>query len=115
MTLRSVAWGALASFFAVSIALADGVPEAAPPDLSGEWELTTLVFGNPLNERLTLKVDRGKVTGTNSGRTVSGKVDLDRVRFEYKDRDGTNNLYEGRLQDGKLSGTVRVSNEPWGQ
>jgi acetamidase/formamidase len=84
-------------------------------DLSGEWELTTMIFGHPYAERLKLEVGKGKVTGTASGQAVTGTVDGDRIRFEYKDDDGTDNLYEGRLQDGKLSGTLKVSNEPWGK
>ncbi|MFY9549766.1 MAG: acetamidase/formamidase family protein [Thermoanaerobaculia bacterium] len=98
-------------------ARAGATPQTSPSEFSGEWELTTMVFGQPLSERLTLKVDKGKITGTISGRStpVSVKVDGNHVQFEYKDADGTNNVYEGRLQDGKLSGTMKVSNEPWGQ
>jgi hypothetical protein len=86
----------------------------AASDVSGEWEMTTMVLGNPLAERVTFTVDKGKLTGTSSGRPVTGTVNGDRVRFETKDQDGTVNTYEGQLQDRKLSGTVTVSQEPWG-
>jgi len=95
--------------------LASALVAAAPAgDVSGEWEMTSMVFGNPLVERVTFSVEKGKLTGTSSGRPVTGTVDGDRVRFETKDRDGTVNTYEGRLQDGKMSGTLTVSQEPWG-
>jgi amidase len=89
----------------------------APADLSGEWELTTLVLGNPLSGRLTLSVEKGTLSGTlqSGGRkAVSGTVAGDHVRFEWKDRDGTTNAYDGRLHSGRLSGTVTFSGESWG-
>jgi amidase len=97
--------------------LAAATSRAAAPaaDVSGEWELTTMVFGNPLAERVTFSVENGKLTGTSSGRPVTGTVEGDRVRFETKDRDGTVNAYEGRLANGALSGTVTISQEPWGE
>jgi acetamidase/formamidase len=99
----------------VSAALSGQAARPATADVSGEWELTTVVFGNPLAERIELKVENGKITGTSSGRPVTGTVERDRVRFETKDRDGTVNAYEGRLQNGALSGTATLSQEPWGQ
>ncbi len=115
MPLRLLASTVLVCLFAAGAALGAAVPVAAPVDVSGEWELATMVFGQPLAERLTLKVENGKITGTNSGRDVTGSVQGDVVRFEYKDRDGTLNAYEGRLRDGKLSGTLKVTSEPWGE
>jgi amidase len=90
-------------------------PQPALPDLSGDWILTTQVYGEPLNELLTLKVESGRITGKNSGREVTGAVNGDRVQFQYKDSDGTLNVYEGRLEKGRLSGTLTVSEEPWGK
>ena len=114
MASRSLASFAFACLFAASAAAASP-PQAAPADLSGEWELTTNVFGNPLAERLTLTVENGKITGKSSGKDVTGTVEGDHVRFESKDQDGTKNVYDGRLKDGKLSGTLTVSEEPWGE
>jgi amidase len=96
-------------------ALAAGAIGAPAPDVSGEWEMTTMVFGNPLAERIVLKVEGSKISGTSSGRPITGTVDGDRVRFETKDRDGTLNAYEGRSQNGALSGTATISQEPWGE
>jgi amidase len=118
MKPSSVTWFALVCLPAAGAAQAASVPEPAPATLNGEWELITAVFGNTLSQRLHLHVEKGKITGSvYSGKSapVSGKVDGDRVQFEFKDRDGTVNSYEGRLQDGSLSGTVTFSAESWGQ
>ncbi|HEX4440737.1 MAG TPA: acetamidase/formamidase family protein [Thermoanaerobaculia bacterium] len=106
----------LAAQAAVCLLAAAGASAAAPgAGVAGEWELTTMVFGNPLAERVTFSVDGAKLTGTSSGRPLTGTVDGDRIRFETKDTDGTVNTYEGRVQDGKLSGTATITQEPWGQ
>ncbi len=115
MAARSITFLTGACLLAAGAARGLDMPPTASPGVAGEWELTTLVFGNPLHERLNLVVEKGKITGKNSGRPVTGRVDGDRVRFEYKDQDGTRNLYEGRLQDGQLAGTLTLADEAWGQ
>ena len=103
----------LIGLMAVATARADNPPAS----LSGEWELTTTIFGSVSGERLSLSVEQGKITGwvyQHRRVSVTGTVDGDRVRFELKDRDGSSNLYEGRLQNGSLSGTVTFSGEGWG-
>jgi len=107
---------ALAASAAACLLAAAGAHAAAPAaGVAGEWEMTTMVFGNPLGQRVTFSVDGAKLTGTSAGQPLTGTLDGDRVRFETKDRDGTVNTYEGRLQDGKLSGTATITQEPWGQ
>jgi amidase len=108
---------ALACLLAAT-AQAQKAPDAGPATLSGEWILTTTIFGNPLDNRLTLTVEKGKVAGSlyrGRSRPVSVKVDGDRVRLELKDPDGETATYEGRLLDGNLAGTVTFSGESWGQ
>ena len=91
---------------------------AAPaPDLSGEWELMITLFGNPLAYRMEMKVDGGKLTGSVSrGKPtpITGTAQGDRVRFEWKDADGTQNAFDGRLEKGELAGTASFSGEPYG-
>src|SRR5689334_20946138 len=107
---------ALAASAAACLLAAAGAHAAAPAaGVAGEWEMTTMVFGNPLGQRVTFSVDGAKLTGTSAGQPLTGTVDGDRVRFETKDHDGTVNTYEGRLQDGRLSGTATITQEPWGQ
>lgn len=116
MNFRSFGFCALGSLLAAGAVWEAGGPEAAA-SLSGEWELKTTVFGAVVGERLKLSVEQGKITGSVYKRRdvpVTGTVEGDRVRFEFKDADGSSSLYEGRLQDGSLSGTVTFSGEPWG-
>src|SRR6476646_11903918 len=94
--------GAAACLLAAFALAAPAAEADASADLTGEWEMTTMVFGSPLAERMALAVENGKITGTSSGRPVTGTVEGDRIRFETKDRDGTVNSYEGRLEGGKL-------------
>jgi hypothetical protein len=97
-----------------------GQASAGATSLSGEWELTTLIFGVPLGERLILKVERGKVSGSvrHQGKSVpiTGTVNGDAIRFEYKGDDGSQNVYEGRAQDAGLAGrSTSTGGESWGE
>ena len=88
---------------------------AAPPsDLSGEWILTIFFYDNPLALRAELKADGGQLTGT-IGATrptpITGTVQGDRVRLEFKDPWGTLNQLEGRLEKGEISGTASFSGD----
>ena len=90
---------------------------AATP--TGEWELTTTIFGVPLGERLNLKVEKGTLSGSIRRRgksiPVSGRVDGDAVRFEYTEADGTKHAYVGRIQDGALTGqATSTGGGSWG-
>ena len=94
--------------------------QAPGANLTGEWELTTLFFGVPLAERLTLKVEKGKLTGSvrHRGKSmpVSGRFDGEAVSFEYKGDDGSRNLYEGRIQGAELAGRYTATGgESWGE
>ena len=99
--------------------LAGPLAAAPSPDLSGEWELVMSLFGNPLAYRMDLKVDAeaGKLTGSVSrGKPtpITGTVQNDRVHFEWKDPDGTQNTFDGRLEKGELSGTASFAGETYG-
>ena len=109
----SIVGAVLIPFFAA----APAPSSPAAPDLSGEWILTTRVFGNPLGSRLELSASAGKLTGAvwNGGRKpVDGTVEGERVRFSWKDEDGTTNTYEGRFRNGALAGTATFSGESYG-
>ncbi len=120
MTMRALAKILAVGLFAAATATARpaavAAPQPPPPDLFGDWILTTLVHGEPLNELLTLKVENGRITGKTSGRDVTGLVTGDRVQFQYKDPDGAINVYEGKLEKGgRLSGTLTITEETWGK
>ena len=97
------------------------VPSTAVPTpgeaVSGEWVLMVSLFDNPISYRMDAKVDAGKLTGTLSrGKPtpIEGTVEGDRVRFEWKDSDGTVYKFDGRLEKGELAGMVSFSGEPYG-
>ncbi len=115
MNFRTLAFCAT-GVLAAGTAGAANAPEAAA-SLSGEWVLSTTVFGSVAGERLKLSVEQGKITGSIYQRRdvpVTGTIEGDHVRFEVKDQDGSTSAYDGRLKDGLLSGTVTFSGEPWG-
>lgn len=79
---------------------------AAPQDaISGTWLVTSDVFGNPLYETMTLKLENGKLTGTFSGDKLEGS--LSGNLFHFIARDEQNNTEECT---GTVSGdTLRTS------
>jgi amidase len=116
--LRVLGVGLCCGLLGAAAGLGQGSPGAT--NLSGEWELTTLFFGVPLGERLTLKVEKGKVTGSVSHRgkslPITGTVNGDAIRFEYKGGDGSQNVYEGRAQEAGLAGRcTSTGGESWGE
>lgn len=92
---------------------------AAPIDLSGEWVLTTITFGNERSERLQIRAEKGKLAGSvyRRGKNVplTGKSEGESVQFEFKDGDGSRVVFSGTLSNGALSGKVTVSGgDQWG-
>jgi acetamidase/formamidase len=117
--LRGVGIG-LCGVVLATAALLGQAPPGGAANPTGEWELTTLFFGVPLSERLTLRVDKGKVTGTLRHRgknlPVTGRLDGETLVFEYAGDDGSRNLYEGRTQGAELSGRYTATGgENWGE
>ena len=101
---------------AVLLAASGTALGASAPDVAGEWELTERIFGNSMSGRLELQAEKGALKGTIQGRgkkAVTGTVDGERVRFQWKDEDGTAAVYEGRLQGAAMSGTVTYTGEKW--
>ncbi|MEP6767560.1 MAG: acetamidase/formamidase family protein [Acidobacteriota bacterium] len=94
---------------------------AAPTSSADEWQLTTTLYGNPLHQRMSLRIDKGKVSGWISGggkrEPLTGTSDAGGLRFETKSGD-EKNVYTGRIEapGEELAGTV-VSTDPedWGE
>jgi amidase len=90
----------------------------APASLSGEWVLTTVVFGNERGERMNLQVEKGKVTGWVYRRRkripLAGKTEGANIQFGIQDGDGKSS-YTGRFVEGEISGKVTVTGgNSWG-
>ena len=90
----------------------------APASLSGEWILTTVVFGNERSERLNLQVEKGKVTGSVYRRRkrvpLAGKIEGGEIRFVLQEGESKSS-YTGRVVEGGLAGKVAVTGgDRWG-
>lgn len=83
---------------------------------TSEWELTSVVLGHKLGERLKLNVDQGQLSGfIYRGEKVNlkGSIKGSDVTFDFKESDGTNNVYIGRFNGESMSGDY-VNIDPHG-
>jgi len=94
---------------------------AAPADTSAsdEWQLTSSVYGYDYHRRMSLKIEKGKVSGWifAGGKRValSGTSDVGGIRFETKDEE-EKTVYTGKWEGDQLSGTSIASGpENWGE
>ena len=78
---------------------------AAQTAVDGVWLLTEDVFGNPLHQRLTLKVDRTTLSGTLGSRPIEGSVDGNAIRFSSKSDDESDE-FTGTISAGEIRGTL---------
>jgi len=106
------------SVLAASVA-AGRQTSSAPSSLSGEWVLTTVVFGNERSERLSLRVEKGKLTGSvyRRGKNIplAGKVEGDSVQFGFQEGE-SKVAYAGRVAEGGIAGKATVTGgDSWGE
>ncbi len=76
-------------------------------DLSGEWVLTTNVYGESLSERLSLKLDKGELSGTlfrDEGTALKGTLKGQEILFSFKESGGDRSEYKGRITGDALAG-----------
>jgi acetamidase/formamidase len=92
-------------------------PEAPAPRDADEWILTTNFFGNELHQRMSLKIEKGKVSGwiQSKRNSLTGTSDANGLHFETKDGEDKT-VYTGKITGDEISGTV-VSSGPgqWGE
>lgn len=83
---------------------------------TGEWALTTDLFGTSMQQVLSLKVDGNKLTGTLSGRghaVIDGTVTGNAIHLVVKQDKDTTGEYDGTLSGESMNGTAHVfSSEP---
>ena len=76
---------ALVSLIGATTALAQKAPEAAPVNLTGNWQMTLEMEVGTASPKLVFKQDAGKLTGTYTGRygeyQLVGKVDGKKLEF----------------------------------
>jgi amidase len=72
-----------------------------------DWELTSIVLGYKLGERLKLKIDQGQISGfvyRGENVPVKGTLNGSAVAFDFKESDGTTNAYTGHASADAMSG-----------
>ena len=94
----------------ICIALANlGMAQSTDP-ISGEWLITRVVFGNQLYQKITLKLENGKVAGAfASGKKIEGTLQGDVIHFIARDANSTiecTATLNGRTISGKFVETV---------
>ena len=78
----------------------------AQGSVSGDWMLTQDVYGNPLAQRLTLKIDGSNVSGTLGQRAIAeGTMSDSAIRFALKG-DDTRDEFTGTIAGEGMSGTL---------
>jgi len=93
---------------------------APASSVTGDWILTLVVFGNERSERLSLKTEKAKLSGSVYRRgkpvTFTGKIDGDNVEFVIPGPDGSKQTYTGKIAGGTLSGKiVETGGDQWGE
>ena len=77
------------------------------PGLSGDWVLTTVIYGQNLGERLILKLEKDHLSGSiyrDSKIPLEGTLQGREIHFSFKESDGTRDDYQGRFEGDVLSG-----------
>ena len=77
----------------------------AQTTIAGDWLLTEDLFGNPLHQRLTLKVDGTALSGTLGRRQVEGTVSGNAIRFTLRGENAVDE-FSGTLSADGMSGTL---------
>ena len=118
MKRTSVFLALSASLLSAYLAAGQETPRPAA-NLSGEWILTTVVFGNERSERMDLKLEKGRITGSVYRRRkhvpLAGRIEGAEIRFVIQ-QDETKSSYTGRIAGGELSGTMTsAGGDMWGE
>jgi amidase len=77
----------------------------AQSPVAGDWVLTEDLFGNPLYQRLTLKVEGSTLSGAIGRRSIDGTVNGNAIRFTLKNEDVTDE-FQGTISADGISGTL---------
>jgi amidase len=105
------------SVILVSVVLSAGLALAQVEQTpTADWELTTVIFGHSLGERMKLKIDKGRLSGAvyrGENVTLQGSLRESNVSFEFKESDGTLDDYSGQLAGDSMSGDYS-STDPHG-
>ncbi|MGD0445841.1 MAG: hypothetical protein ABSA39_18055 [Edaphobacter sp.] len=71
---------------------------------TGNWIVSTDLFGTPIYARFTLDQQGDKLTGNFNGDKLEGTVTGNQIHFVSKDDEGGSDTVQGTLQNGTLTG-----------
>jgi amidase len=77
----------------------------AQTTVAGDWLLTEDVYGSPLHQRLTLRVDGTALSGTLGPRPLDGTWRGNGIRFTLKSEDATDE-FDGTMSADGIAGTL---------
>jgi amidase len=77
----------------------------AQASISGDWLLTQDIFGNPLHQRMALKLDGSGLSGTIGSRPIEGTVTGSEIRFVLRSED-TIDEFTGTMSGDGMTGTL---------
>jgi amidase len=106
LQLRTIAAFVAATVLSVVFAAHSGFAQV-DQNATADWELTTVIFGHNLGERLKLKIDKGQPSGAvyrGENVTLTGTVRGSDVGLKFKESDGRLNDYAGHLTGDTMSG-----------
>lgn len=74
--------------------------------VSGEWLIMRDAYGSPLYQKMTLKLENGKVTGNLAGDKLEGTLVGNALHFIARDEDHNTSEFTGTLSAGTITGTI---------
>ena len=103
----------LCAMFGSVLAAAQTQPAAPTTD----WELTAIVLGHKLGERLKLKIEGGHISGfvyiDGQNVALKGSTNKSEVKFDFTESDGTVTQCSGHISDDAMSGEY-IHTDPHG-
>ena len=77
-----------------------------PGSVSGEWLVTRDLYGNPLYQRMTLKLENGKLSGVFAGDKLEGTLSGNALHFVARDEENNTSEFTGVLNGATITGKV---------
>jgi amidase len=78
-------------------------------DLPKEWLLTTDVYGNPLQQRLTIFLDGGGIKGSLDGDSLTGTLSEGRLHFTAINQRKVTTTVDASLKQNAMSGEMTIA------
>ena len=75
-------------------------------DISGDWLITRDIYGNPAYQRMTLKLENGKLTGVFAGDKLEGILNGTSVHFLARDEQNDTSEFTGTFSGPNITGKV---------